>query len=813
MGRTSDIDVRVRLRDSRRFQRDAKKSKESLEGFRGTAKGIGRDLRDTGGKLSDFGTQMSKFVTLPILGAGFASVKLAADFEQQMSNLEAVTGGGGAAIEKFRGQALKAGADTVFSAKDAAMAQVELAKAGLTTGQILGGGLDASLGLAAAGEMELAAAAGTTSTALNLFGLEGKAAMKVADELAVAANITKANVSDFAAALNQSGSVAKSVGMNFDETMLALTALGKIGIEGSDAGTSLKTALIQLVKPTEKQAKLSKKLGLDFLNANGEMKSMGQISGMLRGKLGGMTAAQRTATLATLAGTDGVRTLTSLYDAGPKRLRKWAKQLGLTGYAGDVAAKKNDNLKGKIEALKGSLETAGIILGTVLLPPLTDLAVSLTDVVNAAAPLFQSLPPGLQMAILGFAGLLAVIGPLIWIVGGFITALGAVAGAIGVASLPLIGIIVGIAALAVGLVLLWKRSTTFRKIVTGAWDAVRAAAAKAVGWLIDKAPKAWEWITDVAIPKIVELAKKVRDNTRGIQGAVKWVATAYMKYAKWMTTAMLNVVKFLRPVWVFLGRFLLDTVKTAWSGIKDVFTGAFKVITGIIGFFDALFRGDVKGMWNAVKRIFSGALQIIRGLVKWGFAVVLTTINRAGKLIGLVLRLAWNVVKAGARLAFDYIKGKVTSFIGFWKGLPGKLAGAARGAFDGLKSAFKSALNWVIEKWNGIEFKIPGFDPPGPGKFGGISIGTPDIPQLALGGMVTGLGSFITGERGPELNTITPQGVVVQPLGVAMAGAGGAAAPAAGLPDTVVFHADIHMDSRKVGESVGVAKRSRESRK
>jgi hypothetical protein len=589
-------------------------------------------------------------------------------------------------------------------------------------------------------------------------------------------------------ALQQGGSVAKSAGLSITETMLALEALAKAGIKNSDAGTSLKAAIIPLLKPTEQQAALAEQLGLNWLTAGGEMKSMAGMSAMLRNRLGGMTAAQRTATLAALAGTDGVRTLTALYDAGPRKLRKWEKQLGKSGSAATVASKKQDNLKGKLEQLGGSLETVGIILGSVLLPPLTDLAVSVTDVVNAAAPLFQSLPPGLQMAALGFVGLLAVVGPLIWLIGGFITSLGVVAGAIGAISLPVVAVIAGIAALAVGLVVLWRRSETFRKIVTGAWEAIKSAAKTAIDWLKVEPAKAW---------------KSIVEDTRGIQAAARWVATAY-----------LNVVKFLRPVWTFLGKFLFDVIKEAWAGVKQVFVGAFKVITGIVRFFDALFRGDFRGMWNAVKRIFSGALQFIVGFLRVKFALVIVLAKNAGKLIGLALGLAWKLIKFGARLAFDYVKGKITSFIGFWKGLPGKLAGAATGAFDGLKSAFQSALNWIIGKWNGLEFKIPGFDPPGPGpKFGGISIGTPDIPLLANGGMVTGLGSFITGDRGPELNTITPQGVVVQPLAAAMAGPAGAAPAGGGQPDNVPFHADIYLDGRKVGDGVGRASRGRKARK
>jgi TP901 family phage tail tape measure protein len=316
-------------------------------------------------------------------GGGIAyAVTKAADFEQQLSSLGSVSGATGREMEKLRKQAMKAGADTKFSALEAAKAQTELAKGGLSVSQIMRGGLRSSLALAAAGEMELAEAAATTANAINLFGLRGRDSIKVADMLATAANATTADVADFAIALQQGGSVAKTSGLSLRETVLALEALAKSGIKGSDAGTSLKTSLVQLLAPSEKQAALADELNLKFTDQEGKVKSLAAISTMLRDRLGGMTKAQRLATLATLAGTDGVRTLTALYDAGAPRLSKWERGLAKQGTAADVAAQKQDNFRGKLENLKGSIETAAIAIGTKMLPTLTRAAERVTDIIN-----------------------------------------------------------------------------------------------------------------------------------------------------------------------------------------------------------------------------------------------------------------------------------------------------------------------------------------------------------------------------------------------------------------------------------------------
>src|SRR5215207_4095597 len=101
------------------------------------------------------------------VGLGYA-VKKAADFEQQLDALGAVSDATGRQMERLRKQAMKAGADTKFSALEAAEAQTELAKGGLRVRQIMKGGLTAALALASAGEMELGEAAATTANALNL---------------------------------------------------------------------------------------------------------------------------------------------------------------------------------------------------------------------------------------------------------------------------------------------------------------------------------------------------------------------------------------------------------------------------------------------------------------------------------------------------------------------------------------------------------------------------------------------------------------------------------------------------------------------
>ncbi|HMF61790.1 MAG TPA: phage tail tape measure protein, partial [Vicinamibacterales bacterium] len=337
---------------------------------------------DMGASLTRAATASLKVGAVGVAGAFVYSLKKAGDFEQQLSSLGSVADANAKQMERFRKQALKAGADTKFSALEAAEAQTELAKGGLRVSQIMKGGLSASLALAAAGQMDLALAGETTVNVMKLFGLRGKDSMRIADGLATAANRTTADVSDFAIAFKQGGSAAKAAGLDFKETTAFLEALAEMGIKGSDAGTSMKAALTQLASPTGKAKELMKELGLEFFDADGNMKSLTAISGMLGDKLGGLNRQQRLQATTTLVGTDGMRALLALYDAGPQKIAKFQTELGKQGTAAKVAKEKQDNLKGSLEQLTGSLETLGINVGTMAIPAVRDLADDATELAN-----------------------------------------------------------------------------------------------------------------------------------------------------------------------------------------------------------------------------------------------------------------------------------------------------------------------------------------------------------------------------------------------------------------------------------------------
>ena len=357
-------------------------------------------IQEVGRASMAFGVMAAAGVTL--------AVSKWADFDQAMSQVQAATGEGEAAMSKLSDAALDAGARTVFSAEEAANAIEELAKAGVSTADILSGGLDGALDLAAAGGLGVADAAGIAATALKTFKLEGKDMAHVADLLAAGAGKAMGDVTDLSAALNQSAMVANATGLSIEETTAGLAAFASQGLLGSDAGTSFKTMLMSLSGPTGKAKEEMDRLGISAFDASGNFIGLAEFAGTLEKALAGMSKEQQQATLKTIFGADAIRAATVLYSEGEEGISGWIDAVNDQGYAAEQAATRLDNLKGDLEALGGALDTALIKTGSGANDVLREMVQWLTGAID----LYSELPPELQSAALGFGIAAAAVGVL-----------------------------------------------------------------------------------------------------------------------------------------------------------------------------------------------------------------------------------------------------------------------------------------------------------------------------------------------------------------------------------------------------------------
>lgn len=354
------------------------KVKTELNGLKGKAYTIAINVKQNGdiGGMKDklSGIAAGAMAGLPVQAAGFAglgygvfdAVKNYSDFTAQLSQIKAVTGLDAEAMDAVKEKALELGADTQFSSTEAAQGMTELLKAGVSVKDVLGDASQAALDLAAAGQLSLPEAAEIMSTAMNAFHMDD--ATHAADILVGAANASATGVQELKYSLSAVSAVAAGVGMSFDDTNTALAVFANNGLKGSDAGTSLKTMLMNLSPQTKQATEEMQRLGLltdegtsKFFDQEGHLRSLSDIAGLLQDHLSGLTDEEKMNALSTLFGSDAIRGGMIMLREGAKGVKDMnAAMKDITAH--ETAEVAMDNLRGSLLRLKSAWENLTIKL-------------------------------------------------------------------------------------------------------------------------------------------------------------------------------------------------------------------------------------------------------------------------------------------------------------------------------------------------------------------------------------------------------------------------------------------------------------------
>ncbi|TEA81213.1 phage tail tape measure protein [Bacillus thuringiensis] len=497
-----------------RFETELQQSNRELEQQGNRLLNFGNRMESLGNHLQNAGMQIGMVfggMTYAI-GRGLKSaVEESMNFEQQMANIKAVSGATGQEMSKLSELAVKYGEDTKYSSVEAGKGIEELIKAGVSLTDIINGGLEGALNLAAAGELELGEAAEIASTALNAFKKDGLSVTDAANLLTGAANASATDVHELKYGLSASAAVAAGAGMTFKDTATALAVFAQNGLKGSDAGTSLKTMLMRL-NPSTKEAynkmadlgliTYNAQAGFDFLVKNGvtpasrsvgdievalekyvmqtegvtkwndkcdttfrelatssaflsskfydqqgKIQSLEHISGILKESMKDLTDQQRSMALETLFGSDAVRGATILFHEGSQGVNKMYTEMSKVT-ALETANTKMNTLKGRIEQLSGAFDTMKKTIGDALAPVVSAFVAGLQKLVDG----FNSLPGPVQKAIAITGGIVLALTAVATAIGVVLATFGMIASGIGSLSLALasVGGIAGVAAGAVG---------------------------------------------------------------------------------------------------------------------------------------------------------------------------------------------------------------------------------------------------------------------------------------------------------------------------------------------------------------------------
>lgn len=662
-----------------------------------------------------------------VIAGGFAvAANSAVDFEKRLSAIEAVSGATAAEMDLLSKKALQLGQDTKFSASEAALAMEELVKAGLSVDEVLNGAADAAVALAAAGEVDLPFAAQIASNALNQFNLEAKDLNRVVDNIAGAANASAIDVKEFGFSLSQVGAVAHLAGQSFEDTATAIALMGNAGIKGSDAGTSLKTFLSNLVPTTNTAKKAFKELGLNvgasgnaFIDAQGNYKSMAEIAGILNAATKDLSESQKQVALETIFGSDAIRAAAVISNAGAEGFKNLNAEMNKTT-AAEVAATRMDNTAGSIEQLKGSLETLAISIGTTLLPALN----KLVDGAQAVVTWFSNLDKTTQNTILSIIGIIGALALVTAAVVKLVQGIQAIRTAIAIikawelatkASViwtkiataaqwlwnaamtanPIGLIIAAIVALIAIFVLLFKKNETFRKVVLAVWDAIK----KAVGAVVD-------WFMKYVWPVLKKQFELLVEGFKWLWGWVVKIFKAIVESVKFYIGIFMKVWEFIGPVVKAAFGLIVSIIKTAWSIISAIFS---VIVTVVKAVFTA--------WWTVVSTVFNAILGVVKAV--WGF--IGPYIIGSIEFWWSVIKIVWNWIYENTLKVFNFVKNIIEAVWGFigpyvigaaekiWKFLVAAwdaISTATSTVWGAIKEFFTGLWDFIVNLFTGARDKI-----------------------------------------------------------------------------------------------------------
>ncbi|MGH0790739.1 phage tail tape measure protein [Bacillus cereus] len=707
-----------------RIQNEIRETNRELAEQQNRLHRTGERMRDTGNKMQDVGGQVgTTFAAMTgVIGAGLAmAVKESMNFEQKMADIQAVSGATGDEMKKISELAVQMGEKTKYSSVEAGQGIEELIKAGVSLTDIINGGLEGALNLATAGELELGDAAEIASTALNAFKDDNLSVAQAADLLAGAANASATSVGEMKFGLSMVSAVAAGVGLSFKDTTTALALFAQNGLKGSDAGTSLKTMLANLIpksneaydmfsdlglitidtgkamqflgergiKPTsnsfkdvtgalseyaakqagvkvgsEKAEKAFQKLTFEtgimtnaFFDSNGNLKEMSDIAEILQMAMQGLTAEQRQSYMYTLFGSDAIRAANILYKEGSDGVKNMYTEMSKVT-ALEVAETKMNTTKGKIEELSGAVDTLKKSFGDALLPILVDVVSGVQGVVDW----FNNLDESTQQMIAKSA--LLAFG-----IAGVTTAVGFLAMGIGALlanpiALAITGAVLAVGALGIAIVDLNEKSKKAQNDMDKFGQRVSDATSKAAGAYVDLKDKAINNMMDLKL-KTGEEANKAADETIK---AFQRMTNEVIKELEGKKSEFNNMISQLMGVVPESAKETLTQVKdeviAAIDKEMEVATQAGKILEEGI----KRYQGDTLKMPKDFAQKFEQALQVADKNVKQFYtkAKELTSISKE--------------IESGGTLSLDASKKRFESIIKVYE--------------EGVKSLEKQTKGW-----------------------------------------------------------------------------------------------------------------------
>ena len=580
----------------------------------------GKQIERSGKAIAGVGANLTKTVTAPIAGIGVASVKLAADFEKGMSTVQSISGATGEELEKLSKTAKEMGLKTKYSASESTEAFKYMAMAGWKAKE-MAEGIEGIMYLAGATGEDLAGTSDIVTDALTAFGMKANDTKDFVDVLAQTANKSNTSVSMLGESFKYVAPVAGALQFNVQDVSTALGLMANSGIKASSAGTALRSLFTRMAKPTKESQTAMDALGISLTDSQGNMKSLDTIMRETRKSFAGLTESQKAQYAAALAGKTGMSGLLAIVNSADGDFN----ELSTAIYNSNGACKKmydtaNNNLSGQLTILKSTVEGIGISFGERLLPYIKQG----TEFIQRLADKFNSLTKAQQDTIIKVGLIAAAVGPAIFLFGRTVMVIGKLVKTVGMVgkafktaktvmglvTAPANAVVLGLAAVVVAGVLIYKN-----------WDKIKAAA----GRLWNFVKNIFQRIGisgDSLKKKLAPIGQKFSAIGEHIQGFWKAVSPLLSKIGEAVHAVFSVAIG--AAIGSAIGYFnsLFDGITTMISGLLTAFDGILTFITGV-------FTLNWSKAWEGVKNIFGGIFEGLGGMLKMPINGVISMINGA----------------------------------------------------------------------------------------------------------------------------------------------------------------------------------------
>ena len=381
---------------------------------------ITKNLNTLGNSMKSVGKGMTAAITLPMAGIVGSSVKTAMSFEQQMQKVAAISGAAGEDLQNLTDKAKEMGIKTKFSATESAQAFEYMAMAGWKTTDMMNG-IEGIMNLASASGEDLATTSDIVTDALTAFGMKASESGRFADILASASSNSNTNVAMMGETFKYVAPVMGALGMKAEDTAIAIGLMANAGIKSSQAGTSLRTAMTNMSKPTKQMQKAMDKLGLSMTDSEGKTKDLKTLMTDLRYSFANLTETEKVNYAATIFGKNAYAGMLAIINSSEQDFNKltsavYSSSDGI-GDAAEMSKTMLDSLSGQITILKSAWEGIQLKIAESVMPTIKQLVSFMQDLANK---INEMNPKTLDM-IVKIGLVVAAIGPLLWMCGSLIT--------------------------------------------------------------------------------------------------------------------------------------------------------------------------------------------------------------------------------------------------------------------------------------------------------------------------------------------------------------------------------------------------------